>query len=274
MKHGLVNPFEVVNVHHGRFKIGKRWITDEHKEDYLSAENVIVYSSNIGISILAQRLNATDYHQGLVDFGFTQKSGVDLTNEYRGKLPSIRQLSTETYKASAAYGYSIRANLMQLLKAYNVFNNHGRMVIPRLTDEYIDQSGRHIPIETEEPIQLLEPAIAERVKRILKKTAVEGTGQKALVDGITVGGKTGTAQIAEHGHYRRKYNTSFIGFADDETHNYTIGVTVVRPKIAFKFAAQSAAPVFKKTVELMIEEGFLVPSAKLQHKKIRKKKHH
>jgi len=274
MKHGLVNPFEVVNVHNGRFKIGKRIITDEHKEHYLSAENVIVYSSNIGISILAQRLNASDYHQDLVDFGFTQKSGIDLTNERRGVLPSIRQLSTETYKASASYGYSIRVNLIQLIKAYNVFNNHGRLVVPHLTQEYIDQSGRHIPIETDEPIQLLEPSIAERVKRILIKTAVEGTGQKALVDGITVGGKTGTAQIAEKGHYRRKYNTSFIGIADDLTHNYTIGVTVVRPKVAFKFAAQSAAPVFKKTVELMIEEGFLEPSAKLQHKKIKKKKHH
>ena len=274
MRHNKVNPFEVVNVHHGRFKIGKHVITDEHKEDYLSAENVIVYSSNIGISILAQRLNATEFHQGLIDFGFTQPSGIDLTNEYRGKLPSLRQLESETYKASAAYGYALRANLMQLVKAYDVFNNHGRMVTPYLTEELIDQHAHEIKLDHDAPVQLLEPQIAERIKRILIKTAVEGTGQKALVDGITVGGKTGTAQISEHGHYQRKYNTSFIGFADDETHNYTIGVTVVRPKIAFKFAAQSAAPVFRKTVNLMIEEGFLAPSAKLQHKKIKKRKHH
>ena len=88
MKHGLVNPFEVVNVHHGRFKIGKRWITDEHKEDYLSAENVIVYSSNIGISILAQRLNATDYHQGLVDFGFTQNQALILLMNTEVNFPA------------------------------------------------------------------------------------------------------------------------------------------------------------------------------------------
>jgi cell division protein FtsI (penicillin-binding protein 3) len=271
MKHKLVNPFEVVNVHNGRFKIGRRWITDEHKEDYLSAENVIVYSSNIGIAQLAQRLRASDYHQGLIDFGFTQASGIDLTNEYKGKIPNMRQLNSETYKASASYGYAMRANLVQLLKAYNVFNNHGRMVTPRLTEELIEQNGRKFPIETEEPIQLLSPEIAERVKRILIKTAVEGTGQKALVDGITVGGKTGTAQISEKGRYQSKYNTSFIGFADDENKNYTIGVTVVRPKFAYRFAAQSAAPVFKKTVELMIEEGYLEPSEKLQHKKVRRK---
>ncbi len=102
MKHKQVNPFEVVNVHNGRFKIGRRWITDEHKEDYLSAENVIVYSSNIGIAQLAQRLRASDYHQGLIDFGFTQASGIDLTNEYKGKIPSMRQLNSETYKASAS----------------------------------------------------------------------------------------------------------------------------------------------------------------------------
>ncbi|MGB6018283.1 MAG: penicillin-binding protein 2 [Sulfurimonadaceae bacterium] len=257
MKHQQVNPFEVVNVHNGRFKIGKRWITDEHKEDYLSAENVIVYSSNIGIAQLAQRLRASDYYQGLIDFGFTQASGIDLTNEYKGKIPNMRQLNSETYKASAAYGYAMRANLVQLIKAYNVFNNHGRMVTPRLIEEFIEQNGRKITVESEEPIQLLSPEIAERLKRILIKTAVEGTGQKALVDGIVVGGKTGTAQISEKGRYQQKYNTSFIGFADDETKNYTIGVTVIRPKIAYRFAAQSAAPVFQKTVELMVEEGYL-----------------
>ncbi len=257
MKHKQVNPFEVVNVHNGRFKIGKRWITDEHKEDYLSAENVIVYSSNIGIAQLAQRLKASDYYQGLIDFGFTQASGIDLTNEYKGQIPTMRQLDSETYKASAAYGYAVRANLVQLIKAYNVFNNRGRMVTPRLTDELIEQNGHRIQLETGEPIQLLSPEIAERIKRILIKTAVEGTGQQALVDGITVGGKTGTAQISERGHYQQKYNTSFIGFADDATKNYTIGVTVVRPKISYRFAAQSAAPVFRKTVELMVEEGYL-----------------
>lgn len=269
MKHQKVNPFEVVNVHNGRFKIGKRWITDEHKEDYLSAENVIVYSSNIGIAQLAQRLNATEYYQGLLDFGFTKASGIDLTNEYKGQIPTMRQLSSETYKASAAYGYAMRANLIQLLKAYNVFNNHGRMVTPRLTEEFITQNGRRIPLESGEPVQLLSPEIAERVKRILVKTAVEGTGQKALVDGITIGGKTGTAQISENGRYQLKYNTSFIGFADDKTHNYTIGVTVVRPKIAYRFAAQSSAPVFRKTVELMIEEGYLTPSPELQHQVVK-----
>ncbi|WP_345975426.1 penicillin-binding protein 2 [Sulfurimonas sp. HSL3-7] len=259
MKHKLVNPFEVVNTHNGRFKIGKRIITDEHKMHYMSAENVIVHSSNIGIAQLAQRLNASDYHQGLLDFGFTQPSGIDLTNEYLGKIPTMRQLDSETYKASASYGYAVRANLIQLLKAYNVFNNSGRMVTPRLTQEYIDETGRSIPLEQEEPMQLLNPETAERIKRILVKTAVEGTGQKALVDGIEIGGKTGTAQISERGHYQQKYNTSFIGFANDSAHNYTIGVTVIRPKIAYRFAAQSAAPVFRETVELLIEEGLLKP---------------
>jgi cell division protein FtsI (penicillin-binding protein 3) len=260
MKHQLVNPFEIVNTHNGRFKIGKRIITDEHKEHWMSAENVIVYSSNIGIAQLAQRLNASTYYQGLLDFGFTRPSGIDLTNEHLGKIPSMRQLDSETYKASAAYGYAVRSNLIQLLKAYNVFNNHGRMVTPRLTEALIDQNGHKITLEQEEPVQLLSPETAERIKRILVKTAVEGTGQKALVEGILIGGKTGTAQISERGRYQQKYNTSFIGFADDATRNYTIGITVVRPKIAYRFAAQSAAPVFKKTVELMVEEGFLEPT--------------
>ena len=149
--------------------------------------------------------------------------------------------------------------MIQLVKAYNVFNNQGQLINPVLTDVIIKSDQTKLPALQEPPFELLTPAVAERMKRILIKTAVEGTGKQALVKGIEVGGKTGTAQISVKGHYKQRYNTSFIGFANDDKHHYTIGVTVVRPKFAYRFAAQSAAPVFRKSVEIMIQEGFLTP---------------
>jgi cell division protein FtsI (penicillin-binding protein 3) len=97
------------------------------------------------------------------------------------------------------------------------------------------------------------------MKKILIKTVNKGTGKKAITPGIEVGGKTGTAHIVEKGKYVSKYNTAFMGFANDYSgHDYTIGVIVIQPKKS-QFASQTAVPVFKKAVDIMIEEGYLEP---------------
>ena len=253
-----VNPFDIVNGHNGRFKMGRKVITDEHKFGWISAENVIVHSSNIGIAQLAQKLDNVEYQQGLLDFGFTQKSGVDLPYEKRGRIPSTRQLDKQIYKATTSYGYGILANQMQLLKAYNAFNNNGRIITPVITEKLVDASGEDIFFEPDEPVQVISPATAARMKKILIKTVNKGTGKGTIIPGLIIGGKTGTAHIAHKGRYVNRYNTSFIGFANDETHRYTIAVAVKEPK-ANHFASQTAVPVFKQSVEIMIDEGYLTP---------------
>lgn len=255
---GLINPYDLVNGHNGRYKLGRKVITDEHEFDWLSAEDVIVHSSNIGIAQLAQKLSGVEFYDGLKKFGFSKKSTKDLIYEAKGSVPSARRLENEIYKATCAYGYGIKANLMQLLRAYSAFNNNGRIVYPQIVEGFIDEFNRESIIKNDEQFQVIKSATASRMQKILIKTVNEGTGVKTKTDGLIIGGKTGTAHIVEHGRYVNKYNTAFIGFANDETHNYTIGVIVVKPNIS-QFAAQTAVPIFKKSVDIMIEEGYLKP---------------
>ncbi|MBE0514214.1 penicillin-binding protein 2 [Sulfurimonas sp.] len=255
---GLVNPYDLVNGHNGRFKIGRKVITDEHKFDWLSAENVIVHSSNIGIAQLAQKLSGVAFNQGLLDFGFASKSTPDLVYEKVGSVPHIMQLENEIYKATCSYGYGMRANLMQLIRAYSVFNNNGRMVTPRVIEHFIDQYDREITIPEQEQPQVIKSSTAHRVKKILIKTVNEGTGVKAKTEGLEVGGKTGTAHIVEDRKYVNEYNTAFIGFANDQQSRYTIGAIVIRPKKS-QFAAQTAVPVFKNIVDTLVGDGYLKP---------------
>ncbi len=253
---GLINPYDLVNGHNGRYRIGKTVITDEHKFDWLSAENVIVHSSNVGIAQLANKLTGIEFHTGLKKFGFTQKSTNDLVYEKVGKIPSSRRLENEIYKSRCSYGYGMRANLMQLMRAYSAFSNSGRMVSPRLVSSFIDEYQREIPLEYDEQEQVIKSSTASRVRKILIKTVNKGTGTKAKTEGLVIGGKTGTAHIVERGKYVRKYNTTFIGFADDKEKSYTIGVVVIQPKKS-QFAAQTAVPVFKRGVDIMVEDGYL-----------------
>jgi cell division protein FtsI (penicillin-binding protein 3) len=162
----------------------------------MSAENVIVYSSNIGIAQLAQRLDGVDFVEGLKDFGFTEKTGIDLPYEHTGIMPHITQMESEIYKATVGYGYGMRATLMQLVRAYNVFNNRGRLVEPKIVADIVDPMGRHYDVPYEnEPRQVLPPATAYKMQRILEKVVAKGTGTKAQVPGLQIGGKTGTAHI-------------------------------------------------------------------------------
>ena len=255
----LINPYDLVNGHNGHFKMGRKVITDEHKFDWLSAENVIVYSSNIGIAQLAQKLSGYEFNSGLKKFGFAQKSTPDLIYEKVGSIPSSKRLENEIYKATCAYGYGIRVNLMQLMRAYSVFNNKGKMVTPQIVGSFIDEYHQEKKIEPYNTVQVIPSAVASRVKKILIKTVNKGTGKKAITPGLEIGGKTGTANTVEKGKYVSKYNTAFMGFANDKTHKYTIGVVVVQPKNGH-FASQTAVPVFKKAVDIMVEQGYLKPN--------------
>ena len=255
----LVNPYDLVNGHNGRFKIGRKVITDEHQFAWLSAEDVIVYSSNVGMAQLAQKLSGYEFHDGLMKFGLSQKSTPDMIYEKTGSIPSPKRLENEIYKATAAYGYGMRENLMQILRAYSAFNNNGSMVYPKIVKSFIDEFGVEKPTLYEEQVQAIQSSTAARMKKILIKTVNKGTGKKAITPGLEIGGKTGTAHIVEKGQYVHKYNTAFMGFANDSEHKYSIGVVVIKP-LKSHFASSTSVPVFKKAVDIMIEDGYLTPS--------------
>ena len=258
LDHKLINPYDLVNGHNGRFKMGRKIITDEHRFAWLSAEDVIVYSSNIGMAQLAQKLSGYEFYNGLDRYGFSHRSTQDLIYEHVGSIPTPKRLENKIYKATCAYGYGMRANLMQLLRAYSAFNNNGVMVYPKLVSGFVDEFGREIPTEDFEKVRAIQSSTAQRMKNILRKTVNKGTGTKAITPGLDIGGKTGTAHIVEKGKYVHKYNTAFMGFANDKEHHYTIGVIVVQPR-GSHFASQTAVPVFKAAVDLMIEDGYLKP---------------
>ncbi|MDY0237830.1 MAG: penicillin-binding protein 2 [Campylobacterales bacterium] len=261
LKEGQVNPYDLIRTYGGEYKLGKHTIKDTRKlEEWISAEDAIAYSSNVGSAQLAQKLDSIAFYQGLKDFGFASKSGIELPYENVGNIPSLQRFNSEIYKATVGYGYGMRANFMQILKAYNVFNNNGRLVQPKLVKNFIGNDGQKHQFEQEEPKQVITPAIAKRVKRVLIKAVQKGTGKNAYVEGLEIGGKTGTAHIAKDGGYANIYNGSFFGFVNDGKSSYTIGVLSREPKKAYHyFGSQSAAPIFKEVVNILVEEGYLTP---------------
>lgn len=258
LKADKVNPYDLVRIFGGKYMLGKTMIHDTHEYEWLSAEDVIVHSSNVGIAQLAQKLDSIEFYQGLKEFGFSIKTNIDLPYENVGFIPPLYKFRSETYKGTVGYGYGMKATFMQVLKAYNVFNNNGRMVTPYVVSYFKSEDGKKYPIYRNDEKEVIPVSVAKRMQSILIKTVQKGTGENAKVDGLIIGGKTGTAQIPEDGEYIRKYNSSFFGFANDKDNKFTIGVLVRDPKKKYHyFASLSAAPIFKEIALRLVEEKYL-----------------
>ncbi len=257
---GKLKTDEVINTYGGAYKLGRFTIRDDHKMDKMTMEEVIRYSSNIGMIQIAKRLSNLEIIAGLKIFKFGEKSGIDLPYEQKGEIPNSKRLR-DIEKSVLSYGYGLKTTFIQLLAAYNVFNNNGVYITPHLAEKFY-QDGRFVSLEKDIKKEvILTPQAAQTMQKILIDVIEKGTGKKAITQGIIVGGKTGTARIAERqGYTSNRYNASFFGFANDTKHNYTIGVLVRNPTKPYSYyAAQSALPMFKDVVDILINEDFLTP---------------
>ena len=255
---------EIVNTHNGRIKLSNgHTVKDEHRYPFLSVKDVIVHSSNVGMTELSYRAKPLKIIDGFKKFGFTKKSGIDLAYELSGSMPSVDKMQNSIVRANISYGYKLRANFFQLLSAYGVFNNGGYRVTPRIASIKITENGKREWIENIKPVKVLSKEVAWKMHRVLNSVVTRGTGKGTFIDGLDIGGKTGTAQIVEKRVYIKKYNSSFFGFANDKKHHFSIGVVVFEPRSEgyVHFASKSAVPTFKKIVEALIEQGLLKPLA-------------
>lgn len=265
----------------GGYKLGRFTIKDDHQfpKQTITLDDVVIFSSNIGTLKIAQRLTGPEFYEGMKKFGFTRKTGIDLPYEKKGVMPKIWQFSAgdkekkdNVFKATVSFGQGMTSTFIQVIKAYSAFNNDGFMVTPRIVSHLTHDNNKYKPYD-DKPEQVVSKKTADEIKRLLIKTVNEGTGRAAKIDGLEIGGKTGTAQIARGGKYLKKYISSFFGFVNDNHGNsYTIGVTVFNPISTgpnwyYYYASSSAVPVFKEVIQNLVKLSYLLPDEEIDFDK-------
>jgi len=262
------------DTHNGRMAISKRFIiSDDEPFKSMSVTDIIVHSSNIGITQIGWKLSGKEMHDNLLKFGFNQKSGIDLGRESIGLIRSPKLLENRVNRATQSYGYGMKATFVQLLKAYNIFNNDGIALTPKVV-EYLESADgkKYILKSLEQKRAVISPITASKIRKVLREVVKRGTGLEAQYPGLDIGGKTGTSHIAENNTYSKRYNSSFFGFANDKKgHKYTIGVLVIEPSFEKHFAAQSAVPTFKKIVTALADLGYLKPDLTIKQRELIRK---
>lgn len=241
-----------VDTGNGVLEINGRVITDDHKIGRAPLDQVLRWSSNIGIVKFTERLTAREEFETLRDFGFGTATGIPYPSEAGGILRSPKSWSKQSGN-SLAMGYEISATPLQLALAYAAFANGGELVEPALVKQIVGPDGT-VRFEHKKRVvrRVVSKETAEKVRKILLEVVDEGTAKKAGIDNYILAGKTGTPRATVRGRYvQGRHNPNFIGLFPGDNPQYVIVVKITAPRRS-SYAAETAAPVTKAILEAAV----------------------
>jgi len=245
---GVCSPSTIFYCENGEYRIGRNTIHDTKAHGWLSLQQIVKYSSNIGSVKMAEQLGASQLYTYLSAFGFGHRSGIACPGESPGSLSPFKSWSAIDTGA-ISFGQGISVSAIQLITAASAIANGGTLMKPLLVRTITDRNGK--PLETYRPEkvrQVISPHTAATMRRILKTVIAEGgTGVRAALQGYSVCGKTGTAQKVDRsgGYARGRYLSSFIGFAPADHPEVAILVVVDEPTVQ-DYGGIVAAPAFRQ----------------------------
>jgi cell division protein FtsI (penicillin-binding protein 3) len=208
-------------------------VTDVHPYEKLAAWDIIVKSSNIGMTMIGERMGKQGVQAALRGFLFGQQTGIELPGEDPGLLRPATKWSNSDL-VSAVQGYSVMITPLQLARAMCAYANGGRLVQPRLVKGVLDEDGRVISRMQASALNMMpevvDPITAMEVKRVLADVPVRGTATKARSQTWNIFGKTGTAHVSKGGGYNQtSYTSSFVGGAPFENPRLVIAFIIHEP---------------------------------------------
>jgi len=266
LSRGVVREGQLFDCGPGVKFFGGRRLEDIKPNHTIDLEQVLVKSSNIGMAQIGQALGCDQTFRHLGALGFGRKTGIEVTGEEGGKVTERAKWHPDYTLVSVSMGHEILVTPMQLAVAHAALLNGGRLVRPTLLLGAAPETRRPTVLDGPKasPSSLpLDPRAIAFVRRAMEHVVEEGTGKRALVAGLKIGGKTGTAEKYPEGS--RRYVVSFVGFAPAHDPRLLVLVLVDEPQAVDGIRPRGgvvAAPVvgeiFRRSIPLI--EEILAPS--------------
>lgn len=215
---------------------------------------VLMNSCNVAMSTMAMRSNSYEAHGLLRQFGFGEKTDVEIAGEEAGLVQSPeRWLGTVT--ANVYIGQGIAVTPLQAVMAIGSIANGGVLLKPYIVQEVHDSDGKLLHKGSKRVrYQVMSKDTADFVSKAMKMVVSDGGGSQAASKRVAIAGKTGTAQVAASGTYAKgQYVASFVGFWPADKPEYVMLISIGEPKGQRYYGGQLAAPVFKSIVDDMVQ---------------------
>ena len=200
---------------------------------------------------LAIDLGPERFYEGLLRFNLGHKTGIDFPGEMGGVLRAPSPSVPLVTWANMGFGQGLTVTPIQLLACFGAIANNGIYTPLRYVKELVTVEGS-FPPDVPEPRQVISQETAQTTAYVLRSAVERGSGKRAEVPGYDVAGKTGTAQLVEHGRYSHsKMVTSFAGFAPKDDPKMAALLVLWEPQGAF-YGGIIASPVFARLAEKVL----------------------
>jgi cell division protein FtsI (penicillin-binding protein 3) len=259
LEEGVTHPDEVVDCQMGSIVVSGHTIHDHKPYGALTVSQILENSSDVGAIKIALRLGDERFDRYIRAFGFGSQTGIELPGETRGLTKPVSRWSKISIGA-ISMGQEIGVSPLQLISMISTIANDGVSVPPRIV------AGTTAPRSTPQLIafhpaegrRVISTMTAAQMKRMLEGVVLRGTGVKAILDGYSAAGKTGTAQKTDPttGRYSKsQYIASFSGFAPVNNPAVTVLVILDSPSSGSHEGGMASAPVFARVMQQVL--GYL-----------------
>jgi cell division protein FtsI (penicillin-binding protein 3) len=252
----VTNPDEIFDCQMGSIVYNGRRIHDSKPHGLLPVWGVLAESSDVGSIKIALRLGEERFYKYIRAYGFGQQTGIELPGETRGLTKPPSRWSKVSI-AAIAMGQEIGISPIQLAGLISTFANDGVGVAPRIV-------AGTVPPGSAPQMVAFHPGVSHRVissytaaqmRAMMQKVVLEGTGRKAILEGYSSAGKTGTAQKvdpATGAYSKTKYIGSFAGLAPVNNPQIVVAV-ILDSAVGPHQGGQVSAPVFRRITQQVLE---------------------
>jgi cell division protein FtsI (penicillin-binding protein 3) len=252
----LTRPSEVFDCQMGSIVVNGMRIHDDKPWGNLSVAEILAHSSEVGAIKIGLRLGDDRFYKYIRGFGFGQQTGIELPGETRGLSKPASRWSKVSI-AAISTGQEIGVSPLQLAAMVSTIANDGVRLPPHIVAGAISaqQGPQTVAFHPGEGTRVISSKTAAEMKQMMQGVVLTGTGRKAILEGYSSAGKTGTAQKidpATHAYSHTKYIASFAGFAPINDPSIVVAVIIDSP-VGPHHGADVSAPVFQRISQQVLE---------------------
>jgi cell division protein FtsI (penicillin-binding protein 3) len=252
----ITNPNEVFDCQMGSIVYNGMRIRDSKPHGLLPVWGILAESSDVGAIKIALRLGEDRFYKYIRSYGFGQQTGIELPGETRGLTKPPSRWSRVSI-AAISMGQEIGISPIQLAGLISTFANDGVWVAPRIVAGTAQPTGapQTVAFHPGASHRVISPYTAAEMRAMMQKVVLEGTGRKAILEGYSSAGKTGTAQKvdpATGAYSKTKYIGSFAGFAPVNNPQIVVAV-ILDSAVGLHQGGQVSAPVFHRIAQQVLE---------------------
>ena len=253
---GLVKPDDMVDCQGGAINVFGMTIHDSHKMGVLTIAQAYAESSDVAAIKTGMKLGDKRFDEYIRSYGFGAQTGIELPGESRGMKKPVNRWSKVSI-AAMSMGQEVGITAVQVVSMMSTIANDGVYTPPRIVAGELPPNGTPKPVvfHPAQQHRVISTMTSAQMKKMMEGVVLFGTARRAILDGYTVAGKTGTAQKVDPktGAYSKtKYVASFVGFAPVNDPAITIAV-ILDSAEGLHQGGQVSAPVFKRIAQQVLE---------------------